>query len=167
MAASDAWEDTLPSSDATSLDLDSLDARSADARADSLIDSYLAAAALTGGETITLDLSNIFAGESATLIFRLVNNDSETGSSVRILGVGTPGDDDPPQVTVDLENDTAPEGLGVEPYRTDRLTNDSTVVGTATDDLEVVLLEAQIDDGGFTDITGALAGGCAGEPPGR
>ncbi len=44
-AASDSWEESPPTSDDTSLELNALDAHSADARADLLIDSYLAAAA--------------------------------------------------------------------------------------------------------------------------
>ena len=117
-------------------------------------------------ERVTVDLSGVLPGTAATLIFRLVNNDSDTGSSVRILGGGTPGDDDPPVVTVELENDTAPEGPDNVPYLTDLLTNDATVLGTAIDDLGISQLHARVDDGAWADITGTLTNGSFGYDPG-
>ena len=58
-----------------------------------------------------------------------------------------------------MENDTAPPGPGNEPYLTDGLTNDATVIGSASDDLGISLLEAQVDDGAWMDITGSLTAG--------
>ena len=111
------------------------------------------------GQTVTTDISGLFPGTSATMVFRLVDNDSDTGTTVRITGVqcpGTPSDDLPPTTTIGLEHDTAPTGPDVGPYETDKLTNDSTVVGIATDDRGISLLEARVDSGPFTDITSAL-----------
>src|SRR5262249_6541115 len=88
----------------------------------------------------------------ATLVFRLVNNDRDTHSTVRIRSQP----DDPPMASVGLLHDTAPEGPGTEQYHFDRLTNDPTVTGTATDDLGVVLLQAQVDAGAFQAITSTL-----------
>ena len=44
-------------------------------------------------------------------------------------------------VTVGLTNDTAPDGPGSDPYRSDLLTNDPRVSGTATDDHGITLLQ--------------------------
>ena len=110
------------------------------------------------GNEVTLDISDVPPGIEATLTFRLVNNDSDTESTVTILSVDIASMARPPSVTIGLLNDTAPAGPGSEPYRTDLLTNDPTVTGTATDDEAVVQLEAQVNDGPFVDITSALTG---------
>ena len=62
-------------------------------------------------------------------------------------------------MTVDLENDTAPTGPGTDAYQTDRLTNDPTVYGTASDDLGIAQLEARVDTGDFVDVTSLLQNG--------
>ncbi|MCU0962920.1 MAG: PKD domain-containing protein, partial [Pirellulaceae bacterium] len=111
------------------------------------------------GQQVTLDLSGVPAGTQTRLLFRLINNDSDTDTTIRIHTVEVFGESSPPQLTAGLLHDTAPEGLLGEPYRTDRLTNDPTVIGTATDDRGVVRLEAQVNDGPQIDITHALSGG--------
>src|SRR5262249_5160242 len=88
-------------------------------------------------QTVTVDLSQVPPGTSATLIIRLMNNDRDTNTSVRIPCVQFPMPDQPPTVTVALANDTAPSGPGSDPYRTDLLTNDATISGTASDDIGV------------------------------
>jgi PKD repeat protein len=122
----------------------------------------LPAALATGvtrdGGTVTVSLADVPAGLQATLIFRLINNDSDTGSCVAILGEGGQTPDAPPQVTVNLVNDTAPSGPGTDAYRTDGLTNDATVSGTVADDNGVSRLEARIDQGPWLDITATLRG---------
>ena len=117
--------------------------------------------------TVTVDLSQIAAGTDATLQFRLVNNDADTETTVRILDVLVPGAEDAPQVTVALQQDTAPEDVGADhPYRHDALTNDATVQGTAVDDIAVALLEARVDDGPLEDITDRLVDGAFTFDPG-
>ena len=112
------------------------------------------------GKRVSTDISQIPPGTQATLMFRLVNNDADVDTTIHILSVQlTSGDDAPPVVTVGLTNDTAPDGPGSDPYRSDLLTNDPRVSGTATDDHAVTLLQAQIDDGPFADITAALVNG--------
>ncbi len=119
------------------------------------------------GETVTVDLTSVPAGSQATLIFRLVNNDSDQQTSVRILGYGLLGDQtEPPQVSLDLAHDTAPEGPGTDAYRSDRITNDSTVTGTASDDLGVTKLEIKVDGGEWVDITSTLENGSFSYNPG-
>ncbi|HMC64995.1 MAG TPA: PKD domain-containing protein, partial [Gemmataceae bacterium] len=119
------------------------------------------AAMITGAavQTVTLDLSAVRTGTDAHIQFRLVNNDHDTQTSVRILDVTVPTNDAPPAATIALQNDTAPDGPGTDAYRSDLLTNDPRVTGTATDDHGVSKLEAQADGGGFTDITAALVNG--------
>ncbi|MCI0463081.1 MAG: hypothetical protein L0Z62_39545, partial [Gemmataceae bacterium] len=104
-------------------------------------------------QTVTLDLANVPAGTQAKLIFRLVNNDSDVQTSVRLPCVELPGADEPPAVTIGLEDDTAPPGPGGDPFRTDLLTNNPAIRGSATDDLGVSRLEVQVDSGPFLDIT--------------
>src|SRR5207249_4923739 len=53
-------------------------------------------------KTVTLDLSGVQPNTSATIRFRLINNDQDTETSVHILDVRVPGDD-PPAVSVGLE----------------------------------------------------------------
>ena len=50
------------------------------------------------GQTVTLDVSHLFPGTSATVVFRLVNNDRDVDTSVRIVGVQCPssGVNNPP-----------------------------------------------------------------------
>jgi hypothetical protein len=54
------------------------------------------------GRTVTTDLSGLAAGTQATLVFRLVSSDGDTGSSVRITGVKVVpgGQGTPPQAVV-------------------------------------------------------------------
>src|SRR5262249_6624971 len=47
-------------------------------------------ATLSGQKTVTLDLSGVFPGTAATLVFRLVNNDTDTDTSVRITQAQLP-----------------------------------------------------------------------------
>ncbi|MHB8865246.1 MAG: hypothetical protein ACYC6N_22945, partial [Pirellulaceae bacterium] len=116
--------------------------------------------AVAEGKRVATDISQIPPGTAATLLFRLVNNDADVDTTVHILDVQlTSGDDHPPVVTVDLFQDTAPEGPGSESYRTDLHTNDVRVIGTATDDQGVALLEVQTDEGPFADITASLTDG--------
>ncbi len=49
--------------------------------------SAQAAGVSVNGETVTLDLSDIPAGTEARLVFRLVNNDDDTETTVRIQGI--------------------------------------------------------------------------------
>ncbi len=108
---------------------------------------------------VTVDLSDVPAGTQGNLRFQLVNNDSDTQTSVRILDVLLPGTiDDMPQVTAVLANDTAPVGEGTEPFENDGLTNDPRVIGQATDDRGVIMLEASVDGGPFVDVTDLMAG---------
>lgn len=113
---------------------------------------------LTGTDikTVTVDLSQVTAGTHATLQFRLVNNDSDTQTSVHILDVTVPADDAAPSATIGLLNDTVPSGSADASLASDLLTNDSRVTGVATDDLGISRLEIQVDDGDFVDITPAL-----------
>ncbi|NEQ42484.1 MAG: tandem-95 repeat protein [Leptolyngbya sp. SIOISBB] len=54
----------------------------------------LAAGVSVNGQTVTLDLSDIAAGTEARLVFRLVNNDGDTETSVRIQNIELlPGED--------------------------------------------------------------------------
>ena len=48
------------------------------------------------GQTVTVSLADVPPGQQARLIFRLVNNDADTGSTVRITGVGGLRDNVPP-----------------------------------------------------------------------
>lgn len=125
----------------------------------------------SGAETeVTLDISNLFPATNGTLVFRLVNNDADTETTVTILDVVVTGggvnQDEPPQLTVVLENDTAPSGPGTEAYRIDLLTNDPTVTGTVADDQGIDSLEASIDAGNFVDITSTISGGSYSFDPG-
>ena len=63
-----------------------------------------------------------------------------------------------PMVTVGLANDTAPSGPNTDSYRTDLLTNDPTVTGTAvaTAPATIVKLEGKVDAGAYIDITSVL-----------
>ncbi len=103
------------------------------------------------GQTVNVDISRLTPGSTASVLLRLVNNDADTGTVVRITGC-----DAPPEVNVRLANDTAPEGPGADPYRSDGLTNDPTVAGTATDAQGIRRLEAQVDGRPFQDITATL-----------
>ena len=102
--------------------------------------------------TVRLDVSKLAPGGTARIVFRLVNNDADTGTTVRIIGCA----DVPPVAGVDLANDTAPTGPGSEPYRADRLTSDPRVSGTATDDGGVAKLEARVGSGAWSDIIASL-----------
>jgi RHS repeat-associated protein len=113
--------------------------------------------ATQNGQTVTLDLSSVLPTTSATLVLRLVNNDGDVNTSVRIACVHLP--DDPPAVTLGLADDTAPPGAGGLPYTTDLLTNDPRVRGTASDDVGIRRLEAQVDGSAWQDITTNLSAG--------
>ncbi|MHB0960422.1 MAG: putative Ig domain-containing protein [Pirellulaceae bacterium] len=105
---------------------------------------------------VTLDLSQVFAGTIATLQFRLINNDADIQSTVRILDViVTSQGDQPPAVSVQLANDTAPAGASTS-LQNDRLTNDPRIIGTALDDQRVTKLEVAVDNSSFVDITSQL-----------
>jgi RHS repeat-associated protein len=112
----------------------------------------LAAGVTLQNGTVNVDISKLFAGTSATFIVRLVNNDPDIHTTVRISC------HTPPAVTVALADDTAPTGPGTDQYRTDKLTTDPTITGTATDTAGIVKLQAQIDGGSWTDITSTLNG---------
>ena len=87
------------------------------------------------GNRVSLDISQLASGTEATLVFRLVNNDTDENTTVRILSVElASGDDSPPAVTVGLAHDTAPSGAGTDVYRSDKLTNDATLQIAASDD---------------------------------
>ena len=118
-----------------------------------LLSPALGENSLVDGQTVSVDLAGVPTGSTATLIFRLINNDSDTNSSVRLT---LDRRDEPPTATVGLANDTAPSGPGAERYGTDLLTNDATLQGTAVDDLGIALLQAQFDGGAFQDITSTL-----------
>jgi RHS repeat-associated protein len=107
------------------------------------------------GNTITLDISQLEPGTTATLLFRLVNNDTDTDTSVRIDSAHLMADS-APSVTVRLANDTAPPGPNAASYLVDQVTNDPVVVGTTTDDDRIMRLEAQVDSGPRLDITNLL-----------
>jgi RHS repeat-associated protein len=62
------------------------------------------------GTTVTVDTSGILAGETATLIFRLANNDSDTATSVRIAGFDLPGTVAPTSATTQAN---APQTSGL------------------------------------------------------
>ena len=110
------------------------------------------------GQTVVLDLHNVQPDSEATLIFRLVNNDHDQGTWVRITSVelSVASADRSPEVTVVLENDTAPDSRGGMAYRNDLITNDPTLVGTALDDVGIDHIEVNIDDGAFIDVTSTL-----------
>ncbi len=120
------------------------------------------------GKRVSTDISQIPPGTAATLMFRLANNDADVNTTIHILSVQlTSGDDAPPVVTVGLTNDTAPDGPGSDPYRSDLLTNDPRVSGTATDDHGITRLEVQTDGGPLVDITAALTNGQYSFDPGN
>jgi hypothetical protein len=50
--------------------------------------------------TVTLDMAGVLPGTEATLRFRLVNNDQDTGTQVRILDVFVPTDNLPPELGI-------------------------------------------------------------------
>ena len=120
------------------------------------------------GNQVSLDISQLVPGTQAVVAFRLVNNDADEDTTIHILDVEvTSGTDAPPAVTVELANDTAPDGPGTDAYRSDLLTNDPRVSGTATDDDAITKLEVQVDNGPFTDITAALVNGQYSYDPGN
>ncbi len=108
--------------------------------------------------TVTLDISGLEPLSKATIAFRLINNDQDTKTLVRITSVEIDGDS-APLATIELEADTAPLGLGSTPYQTDHLTNSGAVVGSVSDDNGIVKVEAQIDAGPTVDITSSVVQG--------
>ena len=120
------------------------------------------------GKRVSTDISQIPPGTAATLMFRLANNDADVDTTIHILSVQlTSGEDAPPTVTAGLTHDTAPDGPGSDPYRSDLLTNDPRVSGTATDDHGITRLEVQTDGGPLVDITAALINGQYSFDPGN
>ncbi len=107
---------------------------------------------------VALDISSIPSGTEAVLTFRLVNNDKDTQTTATLFSAGILSVADPPTVTVGLLNDTAPDGPGSEPYRTDLLTNDPTITGSASGTDGISRLEVQVDDGPLVDISQTLVG---------
>ena len=106
--------------------------------------------------SVTVDLSQVFAETVATLQFRLINNDADIQSTVRILDVVVESEgDEPPLVGVQLANDTAPAGAGTS-LLNDHLTNDPRIIGTALDDKSISQLAVAVDGGNFVDITSQL-----------
>lgn len=110
------------------------------------------------GGTVTADISALLPGTSATLVFRLVNNDHDENTTVHIETVDVFSGDAPPQVSASLANDTAPAGPGTDVFCSDGLTNDATIAGTVSDDIGIRRLEAQVDSGTFQDILPGLSG---------
>jgi len=107
--------------------------------------------------TVTTDISGLKPQSTAHLVIRLINNDSDHNTTVRLTCPAS--SDQSPSVAVDLFNDTAPTGPGTDAYRTDRLTNDPTVTGTASDDVGIATLEARVDGGAYQNITSTLSNG--------
>lgn len=106
------------------------------------------------GTRVTADISQLFPGTSATLVFRLINNDSDTLTSVQLsdarLGV------QPLELGLGLANDTAPAGSATDLYRSDKLTNDARLQATVRGDVPLVSLELQIDAAPFVDVKALL-----------
>jgi len=100
--------------------------------------------------TVDLDITKLFAGTSGTLVFRLVNNDPDTNTSVQISCHLAP------TVTESLANDTGPAG-GPSSYFHDLITNDPTITGTAVSSIGLTKLESAVDQNTtWTDITPTL-----------
>ncbi len=125
---------------------------------------------VSDGKEIRIDISQLdmFGGTTPATQFkvfvRLVNNDqlnsqgNSTGDENTLVRLRGQGASDPlPAVTVGLLYDTFPIGAGA-PYTTDKLTNDSRLTGTATDNVQVTMLEASIDGGTYQNITTSLSG---------
>ncbi len=98
---------------------------------------------------VSLDISALPAGTQGTIIFRLVNNDRTTDTSVRILG-----DSQAPGVFADLQNDTAPVDSTNPVFGSDGITTDTTMAGSVSGDVK--LLQVQLDGGVFEDITASI-----------
>ena len=109
------------------------------------------------GGTVTVDISSL-PDTSATLVFRLINNDQDENTTVHIETVDVFGADVPPQISAGLVNDTAPDGPGTDIFHTDGLTNDPAITGAVTDDIGISRLEAQVDSGVYQDILPLLSG---------
>jgi PKD domain len=118
----------------------------------------VASGATAKNGAVTVDISQLEPGSRATIVFRLVNNDQDTDTRVRISTVELSGDA-APVATIELETDTAPNGVGSDPYRVDLLTNRLPVIGQFSDDDRVAKLEAQMDDGAKIDITSSMTNG--------
>lgn len=112
-------------------------------------------------DEVTVDISSLRPDTAGTLSFRLVNNDSDTETTVEIFSVEVTSrqPDVAPTVTVELQNDTAPVVAGVEAFRNDRLTNDTRLRGTASDDHGIATVTVAIDGAAATDITLSLVNG--------
>lgn len=107
--------------------------------------------------TVTVDLSDVPLGTEANLRLRLVNNDADTETTVRILDVLLPGTEDAsPELTIGLLNDTSPDGPGTDAFKADLLTNDPRVKGTVSDDEAITMLEAKVGTGPYQDITSSI-----------
>ncbi len=97
------------------------------------------------GEQVTLDLSGVLPGETATLIFRLVNNDADTLTSVRILS---------------LQTNQAPEIDPLEPISADEgqwTTLRATFTDEDVDDTHTAMIhwgDGKVSVGNVTEIDG-------------
>ena len=85
------------------------------------------------------------------MVFRLVNNDNTTNTSVQIVG-----DTEAPGITAQLNNDTAPVGVDEPGLFVGRHDHGPDDVGDV--DGSVVQLLVQQDGGTFQDITSAISG---------
>ena len=106
--------------------------------------SSLMRGAYENNKTVTLPLADTQArGRTATVVFRMVNNDGDHDSFVKIVGCNQP-----PVIVVDLKNDTGP----TDKYRSDLLTTDATTSGKVLTDDGVSKIEAKIDGGSYITI---------------
>ncbi len=107
------------------------------------------------GGRVSVDLSGLFAGTEARLAFRLVNNDQDDATSVRISNVAIVSEgigSEPPQVSLALASDTGSDPL-------DRLTSNPSVTGQTSGELPIGLVKAGLDAaelGDFADVTSTL-----------
>jgi len=93
------------------------------------------------GENVAVDLSGLFASTSARLVLRLVNNDSDVETTVRIgsVDVSPLGASAVSPVVASSETD-------------DGITSDPTIVGLVTSGEPVVSLAAAFDAAGFAEV---------------
>ncbi|MCA9012175.1 MAG: hypothetical protein KDB01_20625, partial [Planctomycetaceae bacterium] len=101
---------------------------------------------------VSLDISELPAGTEGRIIFRLVNNDQTTDTTVRIFG-----ETQAPGVFAELANDTAPAGSTNASFDSDGITTDPTMTVTVSGDVE--LLQVKLDGGTFENITSSVANG--------
>ena len=111
-----------------------------------------ATASGSGAATVVTDISNVAPGP-ARLVIRLVNNDTDTKSTVRIPSSA------PPVVAANLADDTAPMGPGTDGYRHDGITTDPALSGTVATADGLATLRAVVDGGAAQDITSTVSAG--------